>query len=98
MFRENVSVRPYHVYIGKACTCMNRRFVEEPAFSVPSMCKRESARDTYNAFSAYAEAKFARDRGWASRVRSLRGKTMACWCVRDAEWCHGHVLHSLSNQ
>ena len=88
LLRDGVSVRPYDVYIGHACTWARMQLPESP-FAPPAAPSLP--------FADYAARRYKLDKQWARGVRQLRGKVLGCWCGGGAA-CHGHVLHALAQR
>jgi hypothetical protein len=85
-----VLVVPYHTYIGKECDWAGHHFAASAEFSIPPSCFGDTPEATWQAFQAYANNRLKTCPAWAVAIETLRGQTVACWCIgKNTATCHG---------
>ena len=73
----------YDVYIGRPSV-----------FGNPYSVEKFGRSGCIEMYRAYATMKMSLDMSFRKEVKSLRGKTLGCWCAPKA--CHGDVLVELA--
>ena len=79
--------KPYHIYIGRKTGRL-----KESEWANPFERKgqtREERRDSLYRYEMYIRAR----PHLVSKLKTLKGKKLGCWCPPDL--CHGHILVSL---
>lgn len=86
-------VQPYDVYIGPSWAPLKLR--ESPTLlHAPVISAYETREAWLDAYRQYAEARMKKEPSFRRLVKSMHGKTLACWCAPQP--CHGSVLARLA--
>ena len=94
---DGVDVTPaFHVYIGKEWKMGGWAFeASQTLLGAPPAAEYVDRCQWLAAYNVFAGLKMKTDRAFNALVRSLAGKTLACWCTA-AEHCHGSILLRLA--
>jgi len=94
---DGVDVTPaFYMYIGKEWKMGGWAFeTSQTLLGAPPAAEYVNRSQWLAAYNVFAGLKMKTDRVFNALVRSLAGKTLACWCTA-AEHCHGSILLRLA--